>query len=261
MSRLVWDQIGERFFETGVDRGVLYVTNDVGVAWIGLVSVKENPSGGDPRPFYIDGVKFANRPAQEEFEATLEAYVSPEEFDVCDGTGYVFDGLSVTQQRRKSFGLSYRTRVGNDADGVDHGYKIHIIYNALASPTDRSYDTLGDNTRPDVLSWKLTTKSSAFTEYSPSSHMIVDSRKTDPALLAEIEAALYGDDEITPYLPSPAELISMFEAYADFKVTITGPDSFSAAGSAVQVVADHQFALDHTRVVDNGDGTYSIMEE
>jgi hypothetical protein len=209
VARLTWSAFGKRFYETGVDRGVLYVSSG-GVAWPGLISVSEAPSGGDAKPYYFDGVKFLNLAATEEFEATLNAFFSPSEFAACDGIAAVQNGLFASQQPRKSFGLSYRTRIGNDIDGPEHGYKIHLVYNALAEPSSRDNASLGGNADPDVFSWKITTLAPALTGFKPSAHLVVDSRLTDPDVLAAVEDQLYGSVSTSSALPTPDELVAIF---------------------------------------------------
>jgi hypothetical protein len=211
MARLNWNAFGERFYETGVDRGVLYV-DGIGVAWTGLISVSESPSGGEARPFYLDGIKFLNLSAAEEFEATLNSLYSPPEFGPCDGMSSVSNGLFVTQQPRKSFGLSYRTKLGNDTEGSDHAYKIHLIYNALAAPSQRANNTQGDSSSPAIFSWNITTLPPSMTGYRPTAHLTIDSRTTSPALLSDVEDILYGDDSGAASLPSAQALIDMFSA-------------------------------------------------
>lgn len=209
MTQLVWDTVGERFYETGVDRGVLYLDN-AGFSWSGLISVQENSSGGDPQPYYVDGYKYVNLASSEEFEATIEAYSAPQEFGVCDGTVEIYNGLSVTQQRRKSFGLSYRTMIGNDVDGPDHGYKIHIVYNALAAPSERSNQTIKEAPEPTTLSWAITTTPPRLTALKPSAHFVIDSRRTDPGVLSDLEDILYGTLSTDPDFPTPEELVELF---------------------------------------------------
>ena len=212
MSRLVWGMAGERFYETGADLGVLYVGASSGVAWNGLTSVSESPSGGDPKPYYIDGFKYSNLAAAEEFEATLEAFSSPDEFAPCDGSSQIYPGLFITQQPRRSFGLVYRTLVGNDVDGQDHGYKLHLIYNALASPSSRNNATISDSPEPSKLSWSITAKAPVLSGHRPSAHLVIDSRKTSPAVLTNIEDLLYGTAIFIPRLPTQQEIIALFGA-------------------------------------------------
>jgi hypothetical protein len=209
MTRLSWDTPGERFYEIGVDRGVLFV-DSVGFAWNGLISVLEKSSGGNPVPYYIDGFKYAQLTAAEEFEATLDAFSSPREFRVCDGAFELMSGLIVTQQRRKKFGLSYRTRIGNDTDGPDLGYKIHIVYNAISSPTDRNNNSIKESPDPITFSWGITTTPPELTGIRPTSHFVVDSTRTDPTVLLVLENHIYGTESTAPSLPTPTELVGMF---------------------------------------------------
>ena len=190
MARLTWGATGERFFEAGTDRGVLYLPGEAGIPWNGLKSVSESPDGGSPRPFYIDGYKYLNVASAEEFRATLDAFSSPAEFGVCDGTLGIHNGLFATQQPRKSFNLSYRTMVGNDISGVDHGYKIHLVYNALAEPAQRSHQTHGTSISPLGLSWAISTTPPRLTGLKPTAHLVIDSRYTPEKLLTEIEDIL-----------------------------------------------------------------------
>lgn len=228
MARLDWSAVGERFYETGVDRGVLYVGNIPGVAWTGLTSVSESPTGGDAKAYYIDGVKYLNLSSAEEFEATIEAFASPPEFGPCDGTVSVQNGLFVTQQPRKPFGLSYRTRIGNDIDGTDHGYKIHLIYNALAAPSSRPNNTMGDSTDPISFSWSITTLPPSFTGYKPTAHFLIDSRMTPKETLIEIEDILYGSDASAPRLPFAQEVVDIFNRpYNDPQFTTLPVDAGS----------------------------------
>lgn len=210
MTRITWGDIGQRFYETGVDRGVLYVGEQPGVPWMGLVSVSENPTGGEAKPYYIDGIKYLNISAAEEFEATIEALQSPPEFASCDGNVAIQNGLIVTAQPRKSFGFSYRTLLGNDVDADDHAYKIHLVYNALAAPASRANNTLSDTVNVSTLSWNITTKPPTITGFKPTAHLVIDSRTTDPVKLATIEDILYGDESESARMPTPDELIAIY---------------------------------------------------
>lgn len=213
MTRLKWGEIGERFYEVGVDRGVLYVDDNPGVSWNGLVSVSESPNGGEAQAYYLDGIKVFNRANSEEFEATIEAYTYPPEFDQCEGERAIRNGLAITQQSKKSFGLSYRTKIGNDVDGVEHGYKIHLIYGALANPSQRSNNTIGDSIDPFNFSWQITTKPPSIKEHKPTSHFIIDSRETPPIVLLRIEEIIYGTFDGNPRLPTIPELLYIFNSY------------------------------------------------
>lgn len=213
MTRLVWDNIGERVFEAGVDHGVLYIDNSTGVAWNGLTSVSESSSGAELAEYYIDGIKYLQLLSSEEFGATIEAYTYPEEFAVCDGTRPVGNGMFMTQQPRRAFGLSYRTKIGNDSKGLDLGYKIHLVYNALAAPSSKSHNSLSESVEPLNFSWTITTKPPMFVGFKPTAHMVIDSRDTPSDLMADIQDILYGTDAAAPRLPSVDELISMFNSY------------------------------------------------
>lgn len=213
MTRLNWDAVGERFYEAGIDRGVLYL-NDIGYAWPGLISVAESSSGGEAKPYYMDGYKYVNVAAAEEFQATITAFSSPPEFAICDGMGLVHTGLIATQQRRRPFSFSYRTLIGNDIEGVDHGYKIHLVYNALAAPANRSNNTLGENSSPSTLSWALTTLAPKASGIRPTAHFVIDSRTTPSEVLESVEDILYGTDVLTPTIPTVPELIELFDVAA-----------------------------------------------
>lgn len=209
--RLDWGAVGERFFETGIDQGVLYLPSQAGVPWTGLISVSENPSGGEAKPYYIDGTKYLNVASAEEYEATINALGSPKEFGLCDGNVSIHPGLFVTRQPRRPFGLSYRTLLGNDLNGSNHGYKIHLVYNALAAPSQRTNNTLNNSGDPSTFSWNITTKPPSITGYKPTAHLVIDSRFTDLEKMAAVQDLLYGTDEDDPTLPTPDELIAVFE--------------------------------------------------
>lgn len=211
---LEWDNIGERFFETGVDRGVLYVPTagvyDTGFAWNGLVSVTESPSGAEPNAQYADNIKYLNLFSAEEFSCTIEAFTYPAEFLPLDGVAEVATGIFAAQQNRGMFGLSYRTKVGNDVDGNDHGYKLHLVYGCTASPSEKSYSTINDSPEPLTFSWEISTVPAAVTNGSPTSIITVDSRTADPTNLASLEDLLYGAVAVEPALPTPDEVVALF---------------------------------------------------
>ena len=209
MAKLVWGTPGEKFFESGIDRGVLYV-DGAGYVWNGLTSVQHSPSGGDPQPFYLDGYKYVQISATEDFEATLEAFSSPREFGPCDGSTELYSGLTVTQQKRKQFSLSYRTRVGDDLQGLDLGYKIHLVYNALAAPSSRNHQTIGQDTPLTTLSWQISTQPPQATGFRPTSHFVVDTRRTTSGRVTTLEDILYGTVALAPRFPTVAELLAIF---------------------------------------------------
>lgn len=218
MSKIVWDKTGERLYETGVKNGVLYLqTNGVynnGVAWNGLTAVTESPSGAEATALYADDMKYLNLYSAEEFGATIEAYTYPDEFAECDGSKELVDGVVIGQQTRKAFGLCYRTVIGNDTDGEAHGYKLHIIYGAMASPSEKAYATINDSPEAITFSWEVTTTPVNVTGAKPTASVVIDSTKADPTKLAALEAILYGKDPTTdggndgvdPRLPLPDEL-------------------------------------------------------
>lgn len=215
MTRLRWDQVGERLYETGVDRGVLYLPNssgeyDNGVAWNGLVTVTESPSGAEANPQYADNIKYLNLVSAEQFGGTVEAYTYPEEFAECDGTASPQSGISVGQQSRKSFGLCYRTQVGNDLEGTDHGYKLHLVYGALAAPSEKAYGTINDSPEAITFSWEISTTPVEVPNLKPTASLVIDSTKVDADALSDLEDALYGTDGGDPRLPLPAEVLGMF---------------------------------------------------
>lgn len=229
MTRLAWATVGEKFYEAGIDRGVLYLDGYEGVPWNGLISVTESPTGGEVTPYYVDGIKYLNVASAEEFEATIEAYTYPDEFAKCDGSIRVANGLYAGQQPKLSFGLSYRSLVGNDVDGVDHAYKIHLVYNAMAAPTERGYNTLSDSISPDNFNWHIVTRPPNFIGYKPTAHFVIDSREVPAGLLTEIENILYGTVGTPPRLLDVDELISLFQSF---------PDEFEDAGLLVDEYDD-----------------------
>jgi hypothetical protein len=215
MPRIDWGGVGKRLFEAGVDRGVLYVGNTPGVPWDGLVNVNQSQSGGEVEARYLDGIKISNRSSPEEFEATIEAFTYPQEFEVCDGTYRLENGLRLSQQRRKSFGMVYRSKIGNDVSGLDYAYKLHLLYNLRAEPSDRAYQTLTNESEPATFSWKVSSRGVVVAGYRPTSHFIIDSRDIPAELLVSVEDLLYGTDDANPTLPSPGELVFMFDSYLD----------------------------------------------
>lgn len=219
MSKLTWDQTGDRLYETGVKQGVLYPqaaggTYPKGVAWNGLTAVTESPSGAEPTPLYADDIKYLNLMSAEEFGATIEAYTYPDEFAECDGSASLATGVSIGQQSRKAFGLCYRTVLGNDVDNNDHGYKLHLIYGALAAPSEKSYATINDSPEAITFSWSVTTTPVNVTGFKPTSCVIIDSTKVDKTKLAALEAILYGSDDVEAKLPLPDEIAELMKESA-----------------------------------------------
>lgn len=219
MAKLVWDKTGDRLYETGVKNGVLYIpTSGVyskGVAWNGLTAVTESPSGAEATALYADDTKYLSLMSTEEFGATIEAYTYPDEFAACDGSAELADGVMIGQQKRSTFGLCYKTTIGNDTDGNDHGYKLHIIYGALAAPSEKAYASINDSPEAITFSWEITTTPVNVTGAKPTASLVIDSTKADPTKLAALEDILYGKDGEPgnePRLPLPDEIKTLMTA-------------------------------------------------
>jgi len=217
MSKIVWDEVGKRFYETGIKQGVLYPqdasgTYPSGVAWNGLVSVTESPSGAEASPQYADDTKYVELMSTEEFGATIEAYTYPEEFGQCDGTAELAPGALIGQQSRKGFGLCYRTTIGNDILGNDLGYKLHLIYGAKAAPSEKAYSSINDSPELITFSWEVTTTPISVTGHKPTSTLTIDSTKVDATKLAALEDLLYGTASNPAKLPTPNEVLTLLSA-------------------------------------------------
>lgn len=220
MSKLVWDNTGDRFYETGVKNAVLYVqsssgTYPKGVAWNGITAVTESPSGAEATALYADDIKYLSLMSTEEFGATIEAYTYPEEFEACDGSASLTTGVSIGQQKRTPFGLCYRTTIGNDTDGNDHGYKLHFIYGALASPSEKAYASINDSPEAITFSWEVTTTPVNVAGFKPTASLVIDSTKVDKEKLTALETILYGSDGgsgTDPRLPLPDEIKTLMTA-------------------------------------------------
>lgn len=241
MARLVWDNTGERFYETGVKMGVLYpAVNGAypkGVVWNGLTSVSETPSGADANNIYADDIKYLSLRAAEEFGATVEAYTYPEEFAVCDGSASVAKGVTIGQQTRKPFGLCYRTVLGNDVDANDHGYKLHLIYGATASPSERQYQTVNDSPEAITFSWEMTTTPVTVPGFKPTACLTIDSTKADALKLKALEDILYGGDDTEARLPLPEEVISILGGTAEYDITLNRSNATIAEDSTLTLAA------------------------
>lgn len=257
--RLEWNAVGTRFYEAGVDQGVLYVADQPGVVWTGLTSVEEAPSGGEAKAYYIDGVKYLNIATAEEFGATINAFTYPDEFAECDGTSRVRPGLMLTQQRRKQFGLSYRTTVGNDQSPT-YGYKIHLVYNALASPSQRSHSTINESTDPSEFSWTLTTRPPVMPGFKRSSHIVIDSRDVHPARMKAVEDILYGSDLEAARLPDLAELVDIFDAPVELTVVNNGSGLYTISGTneMVRILDEITAEITGPTIIAIDVNTYSI---
>lgn len=224
MAKLVWDKTGDRLYETGVKNGVLYIPTagvySKGVAWNGLTAVTESPSGAEATALYADDIKYLSLMSTEEFGATIEAYTYPDEFAACDGSAELADGVMIGQQKRSTFGLCYKTTIGNDTEGNDHGYKLHIIYGAQAAPSEKAYATINDSPEAITFSWEITTTPVNVTGAKPTASLVIDSTKADPSKLAALEDILYGKDgtgeqhtgAVEPRLPLPDEIKTLMTA-------------------------------------------------
>ena len=213
MSKIVWDQTGERLYETGVKQGVLYIpasgVYSKGVAWNGLTAVTESPSGAEATALYADDIKYLNLMSNEEFGCTIEAYTYPDEFAACDGSASLAKGVSIGQQPRKTFGLCYRTTLGNDTDGNDYGYKLHMVYGCLAAPSEKAFSTIHDRPKAITFSWEVSTTPVNVAGHKPTAHLEIDSTKADPVKLAALEKILYGDTDTEARLPLPDEIVTL----------------------------------------------------
>lgn len=225
MSRLIWDNIGERLYENGISKGVLYPqavdgAYNNGVAWNGLTGVTESPSGAEATPLYADDIKYLNMISAEDLGVTIEAYTYPNEFAQCDGSVAIANGVMIGQQTRKAFGLAYKTNLGNDIEGAAHGYKLHLLYGATAAPSEKGYSTVNDSPEAITFSWEVNTTPVPVTGFKPTALVVIDSTKTTEGKLAALETILYGKDPTTPEgldgvaprLPLPNEIITLMSA-------------------------------------------------
>ncbi|MDF2800229.1 MAG: hypothetical protein K0S61_132 [Anaerocolumna sp.] len=244
MSKLIWDKIGERVYETGVKMGVLYPQNGsgiypLGIAWNGLTAVTESPTGAESSPLYADDIKYVNIRSTEEFGATIEAYTYPEEFADCDGSAELSTGVRIGQQSRKTFGLAYRTAIGNDVENIDYGYKLHLIYGATAAPSEKAYSTINDSPEAITFSWEIETTPVEVTNKKPTASITIDSTKVDSAKLAALELILYGNTGVEPRLPLPDEIASIFATAAPTALamsTIVPADAATAIAVGANIV-------------------------
>ena len=217
MARLIWDEVGQRFFETGVKNGVLYVQDNDGsykngVVWNGLTAVTESPSGAEETPLYADDVKYLTLRSAEQFGATVEAYTYPEEFEQCDGSAAIAEGVTIGQQARRAFGLCYRTSVGNDIQGQNFSYKLHLIYGCTVAPSEKSYSTINDNPEAITFSWELSTVPVPVDGFSPTASLVIDASKVDEGKMQLLEDALFGDESNEAKLLLPNEIMDLLKA-------------------------------------------------
>ena len=245
MSKLIWDKTGERLFETGVKNGVLYVqdTNGAypqGVAWNGLISVTESPTGAEATPLYADDTKYLNLISAEEFGASIEAYTYPDEFGQCDGSADLATGVSVGQQARKQFGLAYKTTLGNDIEGNEYGYKLHLIYGGLAALLEKGYQTINDSPEAIIFSWEVSTTPVVVTGKKPTASVVIDSTKADATKLAILEDILFGTVGVEPRMPLPDEIATLFTEAAPDAIALS---SIVPADDALNVAVDANIVM------------------
>lgn len=255
MAVLTWDAVGTRFYETGVDHGVLYIPTggvyNIGYAWNGLATVTESPSGAEANPVYADNIKYLNLYSAEDFNATIEAFTYPEQFYQFDGIATPQNGVTIGQQGRKAFGLSYRTLLGNDSISTDYGYKLHLVYGAMASPSEKAYSTVNDTPEAITFSWELTTSPVAVAGSKPTAILTVDSSKVVAANLTSLQDALYGTAGTSPRLPLPDEVIGMF-AGAQTAVTPVAPTATTAGVITIPTVTGVTYRRADTQAIVTG---------
>lgn len=266
MSRLVWDNTGDRLYETGVKMGVIYPYNsaqaqyDAGVVWNGLSSVSESPSGAEANAIYADDIKYLELRSAEEFGATIEAYTYPDEFAICDGSAEVATGVRIGQQARKRFGFCYRSVVGNDTETDSHGYKLHLIYNAMAAPSERQYQTVNDSPEAITFSWELTTTPIAVEGYKPTACITIDSTKADSIKLSQLEDILYGDSTNEARLPLPAEVIEVMGGNATVEIDLSRANLKLTVGQTYTLKATTKPAGETvTYSVGSGEDSYATV--
>ena len=265
MATLIWDASGERFYETGVDHGVLYIPDangaySNGVAWNGLTSVSESPTGAEPTALYADNIKYLNLYSAEEFGATVEAYTYPDEFAQFDGLYTPEAGISIGQQSRKSFGLSYRTKVGNDLEGDSYGYKLHLIYGCTASPSEKAYNTINDSPEAITFSYEVSTVPVSVTGAKPTSLVTIDSTKVDASALESLESILYGTAGTDPMLPLPDTVVALFAG----TITVVTPAEPAFNGTDTITIADVTGVTYHDNTQGGvlvETGSYTILED
>lgn len=271
MTRVDWNASGEKYYEAGVQRGVLYPTTGPGVPWNGLLGVTEGSEGGEAKPVYMDGVKIRNRLTPDTEILTLKAFTYPSEFEASDGVSYVMDAIDVTEQKglsvngqiRKPFNLSYRTEIGNDVDAISHGYYIHLLYNCLASPTSRDFATLGSGTDASPFTWNITTTPVQVLGRRPTAHFLIDSRKTDAFLLEAFEDILYGTETTAARMPTPVEMIKLFANWLTFTLVDNKDGSWTATGpeGVINMLSQTEFEINWYSVTLTGPDSYTLSSK
>lgn len=260
MTKLAWNRPGERLFETGVDRGVLYVEGGPGVPWNGLSGVSEVPMEETGQIAHQNGVKFYEEQGNDDFKATITAFTYPNAFQLCDGTASLGGGLYVDRQDRKRFHLSYRTLIGNDIEGTDFAYKLHLIYNGLAVPTAKNFMSLAGSVAPNMFSWSMTTIPIDIPNHTPSAHFIIDSREVNRYLLADFEDILYGTENTSPRMPTIEEILELIGQFVTLVITDNEDGTFTAEGpdEVVNMTSDDQFFIDWPSAVYIDEDSYTV---
>lgn len=259
MTALMWDEVGERVFQTGVDRGVLYISDDPGVAWNGLVSVEESPNR-EIKAFHLDGIKFLDAHILGEFQGKLSAFTYPEEFEQVLGIVPDDNGLFLYDQPPISFGLTYRTLLGDDVSATDRGYRIHILYNLMANPDTQTYQTLGDTVTPSTFSWGLTGTPIIIPGYRPTMHVSIDSTRIDLESLTSLEETLYGTETTVPTLPTLVELLALSAELDTITITDNGDGTWTATGppNLVEMIGEDVFQIEEVDAVYLDEDTYEV---
>lgn len=261
MSKVIWNEAGKKFFEFGVDRGVLYPTPSTGVPWNGLTSVEDGSDGGETTSLYLDGFKYLDLVSNKDYRGVINAYTFPDEFLAFNGTSEIVNGVFATNQPIvNTFSLSYRTSVGNDQNDFSHGYKLNLLYNLTATPEARTFETRSEELTPTDFSWTITGTSIPISGIKPTCHLIIDSRKIHPRLLADIETILYGDETTEPRMPLGDELVEFFTNWALHYVTDNGDGTWSAEGpdDLINVNSDGSFTINQIESVYLTPNTYTI---
>lgn len=271
MPRITWNESGTRLFEAGVSRGVLYPKGKAGVSWNGLISVTAKVEGGGLSSTYMDGLKIRNKIANQDFAATIKAYTYPIEFDAADGVAHVtsatdpteLKGMMIDNQDREEFGLSYRTEIGNDIVGATAGYKIHLIYNAIATPTTRDYASISGTADLSPLSWDISTRPLQVLGYKPTAHFIIDTTKTDQYLVEALEDILYGKPGKAARMPTPVEIIQLFMGWLTFKVVDNGDGTWTATGpdTVIDMINQTTFEINWYSVTLTGPDSYILSSK
>jgi hypothetical protein len=258
--RVSWDNLGDRLYEAGIDRCVLYVSDNPGVAWNGIVSIQENPIGGTPNAYYFEGQKYLQISAPEDFAATLTAFTYPDEFGVCDGSAQVVAGMYIQHQPRKPFSITYRTFVANDVAGTSFAYKIHLVYNAMAAPTQRDHASMNDQNNIADFVWNLTTVPQDFAGFRSSAHVIIDTRFISSGAVAIIEDILYGDNTDDPRIPDITELHDIISSDTALLVIDNGDGTFSVLGPDADITTPDpdDFTITWPTVILLDGDTYSV---